>query len=211
MAQQSGGEFASADPTKGEENAGLRERGIRAKISLNACRRVQHLQRSTPSRFGTNAPGFSNRGYGYVAHGRCFNVTILVNEILRPVIRQRDNARARVIATTYRVRSLRVGKTRRAPSRKSQPSQSSSWFCRNFAAPEGIGVKRRSATATSLPHSSIASPSARIISRYAATTRRRMLNRTSFSLIGESRPRPAGGTSSFPRRPAGQFNQSPCL
>jgi hypothetical protein len=43
MAQQSGGEFASANPTKGEENAGFQERGIRAKISLNACRRLQHV------------------------------------------------------------------------------------------------------------------------------------------------------------------------
>jgi hypothetical protein len=37
MAQQSSGEFASADPTKGEEDARVQERGIRAKISLSAC------------------------------------------------------------------------------------------------------------------------------------------------------------------------------
>jgi hypothetical protein len=35
MAQQSSGEFASANPTKGEEMR-VQERGIRAKISLNA-------------------------------------------------------------------------------------------------------------------------------------------------------------------------------
>ena len=35
-----------------------------------------------------------------------------------------------------------------------------------------------------------------------------MLNRTSFLSIGESRPRPAGGTSSFPRRPMGPFDRS---
>ena len=35
MAQQSSGEFASANPTKGEEDARVQERGIRAKISLN--------------------------------------------------------------------------------------------------------------------------------------------------------------------------------
>jgi hypothetical protein len=40
MAQQSGGEFASANPKKRKENAGLQERGIRAKISLNARRRL---------------------------------------------------------------------------------------------------------------------------------------------------------------------------
>ena len=41
------------------------------------------------------------------------------------------------------------GKTRRAPPRESQPSQSSNWFSRNFAALEGIGVKRRSPTSLS--------------------------------------------------------------
>jgi DDE domain len=35
MAQQSSGEFASANPTKGEEDARVQECGIRAKISLN--------------------------------------------------------------------------------------------------------------------------------------------------------------------------------
>jgi hypothetical protein len=35
MAQQSSGEFASANPTKGEEDARVQEHGIRAKISLN--------------------------------------------------------------------------------------------------------------------------------------------------------------------------------
>jgi hypothetical protein len=34
MAQQSRGEFASPNPTKGEEDARVQERGIRAKISL---------------------------------------------------------------------------------------------------------------------------------------------------------------------------------
>jgi putative transposase len=37
MAQQSSGEFASANPTKGEEDARVQERGIGAKISLNAA------------------------------------------------------------------------------------------------------------------------------------------------------------------------------
>jgi hypothetical protein len=35
MAQQPSGELASTDPTKGEEDARVQERGIRAKISLN--------------------------------------------------------------------------------------------------------------------------------------------------------------------------------
>src|ERR1700730_13767269 len=49
MAQQSSGEFASANPTKGEEDARVQERGIRAKISLNPRSHLQHLQRPTPS------------------------------------------------------------------------------------------------------------------------------------------------------------------
>ena len=83
MAQQSGGEFASANPTKGEENAGFQERGIRAKISLNACRRLQHVQRPTPFHFSKNTPGFSSLGHRHVARGRRCGVTIVVNEILR--------------------------------------------------------------------------------------------------------------------------------
>ncbi len=83
MAQQSGEEFASANPTKGEENARFQERGIRAKISLNACRRLQHVLCSTPSPFGKNTPGFSSLGHRDVAHGRCCGATIVVNEIIR--------------------------------------------------------------------------------------------------------------------------------
>jgi hypothetical protein len=48
MAQQSSGEFASANPTKGEEDARVQERGIRAKISLNPRSHLQHIQRPTP-------------------------------------------------------------------------------------------------------------------------------------------------------------------
>ena len=72
----------------------------------------------------------------------------------------------------------------------------------------GDRAKRRSPTVTSLSVGSIASSFARIISRYAARTMRRMVSRTSSSSVGESRPRPAGGTSSFPRRPTGPFDRS---
>jgi hypothetical protein len=37
MAQQSSGEFASANPTKGEEDARVQERGIRAKNFSHAA------------------------------------------------------------------------------------------------------------------------------------------------------------------------------
>ena len=56
MAQQSSGEFASANPTKGEEDARVQERGIRAKISLNPRSHLQHIQRPAPSDIGKNAP-----------------------------------------------------------------------------------------------------------------------------------------------------------
>ena len=75
----------SHQPTRRRERKmqGFQERGIRAKISLNACRRLQHVQRSTPSHFGKNTPGFSSLGHRHVARGRCCGVTIVVNEILR--------------------------------------------------------------------------------------------------------------------------------
>src|ERR1700730_4443442 len=56
MAQQSSGEFASANPTKGEEDARAQERGFRAKISVSACRGPQHVQRPTSSYLSKNAP-----------------------------------------------------------------------------------------------------------------------------------------------------------
>jgi hypothetical protein len=50
---------------------------------VNACCRLQHLQRSTPSHFSKNAPGFSSLGHGHVARGRRRRVSIVVNEIFR--------------------------------------------------------------------------------------------------------------------------------
>ena len=58
MAKQSGGKFASADPTQREENARVQKPRIRTKISLNACSHLRHLQRPTPSHFCTHAPTF---------------------------------------------------------------------------------------------------------------------------------------------------------
>jgi hypothetical protein len=60
MSQQSSREFASADPTKGEEDARIQERGIRAKISLTACSSLQ--QRLTSSHFGKNTPSLAGIG-----------------------------------------------------------------------------------------------------------------------------------------------------
>jgi hypothetical protein len=69
MAKHSDGEFASADPTTGVQDAGLQERRISAKISLNPRRRLQHLQRSTPPDLGFHAPGVSRRGDEHLAGG----------------------------------------------------------------------------------------------------------------------------------------------
>ena len=67
IAQQSSGEFASANPTKGDEDARVPERGIRAKISLNPRSHLQHLQRPTPSDIGKNAPSLQGIGHAGVA------------------------------------------------------------------------------------------------------------------------------------------------
>src|SRR5271167_3248033 len=66
-----GGEFASADAATRTPDARLQERRIGAKISLRACRRPEYLLRPTPSHLGTNAPGLSAGGDGYVACRRC--------------------------------------------------------------------------------------------------------------------------------------------
>src|SRR5580700_851864 len=70
MAQQSSGEFASANPTKGEEDARVQERGIRAKISLSACSNTKYLQRPTPSDISKNAPSRQGLSHAGVARSR---------------------------------------------------------------------------------------------------------------------------------------------
>src|ERR1700737_2451166 len=70
MAQQSSGEFASDNPTKGKEDARVQERGIRAKISLNPRSHLQHLQRPTPSDISKNAPSLQGLSHAGVARSR---------------------------------------------------------------------------------------------------------------------------------------------
>ena len=57
----------SANPTKGEEVARVQERGIRAKIYLNACRSPQHLQRPASSHLSKNTPSLQSIGPADVA------------------------------------------------------------------------------------------------------------------------------------------------
>jgi hypothetical protein len=78
MAKQSRGELASADPTNGEEDAKIQERGIRAKVSLNPCSRPQHVQRPTPSRFSPYAPSLQDFGHADVARCRRRGMTLVV-------------------------------------------------------------------------------------------------------------------------------------
>src|ERR1700730_17353271 len=70
MAQQSSGEFASADPTKGEEDARVQKRGIRAKVSLCSCSSPQHIQRPTPPDISQNAPSLPGLGDADMARSR---------------------------------------------------------------------------------------------------------------------------------------------
>jgi hypothetical protein len=92
MAQQSGGEFASTDPTQGEEDARVQEHGIRAKISVSACRSPQHFQRPTSSYLSKNAPSLQGIGHADVARSRRRGVTLTYPEICYVLIWQRDRA-----------------------------------------------------------------------------------------------------------------------
>src|SRR5664280_2915258 len=67
MEKQSRREFASADATAEAQDATLQERRFGAEIPLDPCRRVQHLQRPTPSGLRSNASHASRRGDEHMA------------------------------------------------------------------------------------------------------------------------------------------------
>src|ERR1700720_3548744 len=94
-AQQSSGKFASANPTKGEEDARVQERGIRAKISLNPRSHLQHFQRPTPSDLSKNAPSLQGVGHAGVARSRRRRMISAVKPD-EPALnfQQRDNAKS---------------------------------------------------------------------------------------------------------------------
>jgi hypothetical protein len=113
MAQQSSGEFASANPTKGEEDARVQERGIRAKISLNPRSHLQHFQRPTPSDISKNAPSLQGIGHAGVARSRRRRMISAVKpDEPASNFQQRDNARRRVGSSTRSAASLRVWSAR---------------------------------------------------------------------------------------------------
>src|SRR5450631_3822965 len=71
MAQQPGGELASADAATRTPDAGVQERRIGAKISLRARRHSEYLLRPTPPHLSENAPGLQSGGDDHVARSRC--------------------------------------------------------------------------------------------------------------------------------------------
>src|SRR5271157_2851820 len=70
MEEQSGREFTSADPTAGAQDATLQERGLSPEVPLNPRRRLQHIQRPTPSHVSQIPPRATRRGDDHVARGR---------------------------------------------------------------------------------------------------------------------------------------------
>src|ERR1700687_5380217 len=69
MEEQSGGEFASTDPTTRAQDTAIQEHRLRAEIPLNPRRCLQHFQRPTPSHVSTITPRATHCGDGYVARG----------------------------------------------------------------------------------------------------------------------------------------------
>jgi hypothetical protein len=69
--EQSGREFASADPTKGAQDATLQEPRFSAEISFHSRGCLQHIQRPTPPHLRPCPPGLSSHGDERLACGRC--------------------------------------------------------------------------------------------------------------------------------------------
>jgi hypothetical protein len=70
MEEQSSGEFASANAAAGVQDAAVQEPGFSPEIPVNACRRLQDLQRPTPSHLSPNPPRASRCGDGHMADRR---------------------------------------------------------------------------------------------------------------------------------------------
>ena len=68
--------ITSADAAAGAQDAAVQERGFSPEIPVNACRRLQHLQRPTSSHFSPNAPRASRCGDGHMADRRRSSLTI---------------------------------------------------------------------------------------------------------------------------------------
>jgi hypothetical protein len=72
MAQQQGGEFTSTDPTTRTQDAGVQERGVSPKISLNPRHDLQHIQRPTPPHLSQNEPSLPGLGVSLTCQEICY-------------------------------------------------------------------------------------------------------------------------------------------
>src|SRR5947209_5646796 len=84
MEEQSGREFASADPTAGAQDATLQERRLSPEVPLNPRRRVQHFPRPTPSHISSISPRATRRSDDHVARGRRGGLKIRKRRSLAP-------------------------------------------------------------------------------------------------------------------------------
>src|SRR5271157_5814082 len=89
MEEQSSREFASADAAAGAQDAAVQEPGFSPEISFHTRRRLQHLQRPTPSHFRPNAPRTSRCRDDHVAH--CSRSGLTIHEALTLRARRTGN------------------------------------------------------------------------------------------------------------------------
>src|SRR5271165_6490066 len=95
MEEQSGREFASADPTAGAQDATLQERGLSPEVPLNARRLLQHFQRPTPSHVSSISSRATRRRDDNLARGRYGGLKMRRRRPLAVFAWQRDNANLR--------------------------------------------------------------------------------------------------------------------
>ena len=69
--EQLSGEFPSAHSATRAQDAALQEHRLSAKVSLDPCRRLQHLQRTTPSHISSITPHAPQLGDARLAGGHC--------------------------------------------------------------------------------------------------------------------------------------------
>jgi hypothetical protein len=69
MEEQSRREFASANPTKGTQDATFQKPWLSPEIPLNPRCRLQYLQRPTPPHISPNAPKLTRHGNEHLARG----------------------------------------------------------------------------------------------------------------------------------------------
>jgi putative transposase len=82
----------SADPTAGAQDAALQERGLSPKVSLHLPRRLQDVQRPTPSHVSSITPRATRRGDDHVARGRRSGLKSFRRRPLAVFARQCDSA-----------------------------------------------------------------------------------------------------------------------